>query len=164
MTPTSAKVIQALRGKTLVTAESLTGGGIGAALTAVPGSSEVYKGGIISYTNWVKEHLLGVPARLLEEQGAVSAPVAQAMAAGALERLAADVAVSVTGLAGPGGDDYGHPVGTVFIGYADRERQTVLDCHFSGSREEIRQQTIEAALSLVLRYNATHTDKEEMCR
>ena len=164
MTPTSAKVIQALRGKTLVTAESLTGGGIGAALTAVPGSSEVYKGGIISYTNWVKEHLLGVPAQLLEEQGAVSAPVAQAMAAGALERLAADVAVSVTGLAGPSGDDYGHPVGTVFIGYADRERQIVLPCRFSGSREEIRQQTIEAALALVLRHNAMHTDKEEMCR
>ena len=110
------EVLKALEGRTLVTAESCTGGGIGAALTAVPGSSSVYKGGIISYTNWVKHHLLGVDEGLLETVGAVSAPVAEAMARGARQALQADVAVSVTGLAGPGGDEFGNPVGTVYIG------------------------------------------------
>ena len=109
-------VLNALKGKTLVTAESCTGGGIGAALTSIPGSSEVYKGGIISYTNEVKIKLLGVDTELLDREGAVSASVAQAMACGARVALVADVAVSVTGLAGPSGDDFGNPVGTVFIG------------------------------------------------
>ena len=150
MTKLCADVLTALVGKTLVTAESLTGGGIGAALTAVSGSSAVYKGGIISYTNWVKENALGVSGRLLQEQGAVSAPVAKAMAEGVRKVLQADVAVSVTGLAGPGGDDYGNPVGTVFIGYADAHGSCVKQCLFTGSREEIRNQTIETALDLIL--------------
>ena len=110
------EVLERLSGKTLVTAESLTGGGIGAALTAVPGSSQVYKGGVISYTNWVKKNILGVPGEILETYGAVSAQTAQAMAWGVRELLKADVAVAVTGLAGPGGDEFGNPVGTVFIG------------------------------------------------
>ena len=147
------KVLKALEGKTLVTAESLTGGGIGAALTAVPGSSEIYKGGIISYTDWVKANLLGVPEEALERFGAVSAPVAQAMATGARERLRSDIAVSVTGLAGPGGDGYGHPVGTVFIGYRDEKNAVVRHYCFRGDREAVRQQTIEAALQLVLENN-----------
>ncbi len=150
MTNLCCKVLEALHGKTLVTAESLTGGGIGAALTAVPGSSEVYKGGVISYTNQVKEGLLGVPGAILEEHGAVSLPVAKAMAEGVRKLLQADVAVSVTGLAGPGGDDYGNPVGTVCIGYADQKKTLAVRHHFSGSREEVRRQTIEAALELVL--------------
>ena len=83
MTSLSCDVLAALKGKTLVTAESCTGGGIGAALTAIPGSSEVYKGGIISYTNWVKNRLLGVDQKLLDREGAVSAAVAEAMAQGA---------------------------------------------------------------------------------
>jgi len=149
----AADVIQALSGKTLVTAESLTGGGIGHVLTSISGSSAVYKGGVISYTNWVKENILGVPGGLLEEYGAVSAPVARGMAQGAHRLLNADIAVSVTGLAGPGGDEYGNPVGTVFIGYADENRVEVRRFHFSGSREEVRLQTIEAALHLVLEYN-----------
>ena len=94
------EVLKKLQGRTLVSAESCTGGGIGAALTAVPGSSEVYKGGIISYTNWVKANVLHVPQALLDTVGAVSAPVAEAMAKGAREVLQADVAVSVTGLHG----------------------------------------------------------------
>ena len=147
-------VLAALTGKTLVTAESLTGGGIGSALTAVSGASAVYKGGIISYTNEVKHGVLGVPMEMLEIHGAVSAPVAEAMAIGARNLLNADVAVSVTGLAGPGGDDYGNPVGTVFIGYADGERSLSIHQVFSGSRHEIRTQTIESALKLVLKYNA----------
>ena len=146
-------VIRALEGKTLVTAESCTGGGIGAALTAVSGSSAVFKGGIISYTNEVKNKVLGVDAKLLAEKGAVSAPVAEAMAKGARTKLQADVAVSVTGLAGPGGDDYGNPVGTVYIGYSDNERTEVRHFLFCGGRESIRSQAIRAALELILEMN-----------
>ena len=147
-------VISRLQGKTLVTAESLTGGGIGAALTQVSGASAVYKGGIISYTNEVKNKLLGVPVESLEQFGAVSEPVAGAMAEGARKALEADVAVSVTGLAGPGGDDYGNPVGTVFIGYSDADKTVVKPCLFSGDRESIRRQTAEEALKLILKHNA----------
>ncbi len=146
----SAKVLQALAGKRLATAESLTGGGIGQAITSVSGASAVYAGGIISYTNEVKHALLGVPMETLERFGAVSAPVAEAMAKGAKRALMADVAVSVTGLAGPNGDDYGNPVGTVFIGYADETAHFAREHHFSGTREAIREQTICAALALVL--------------
>ena len=127
------EVLERLSGKTLVTAESLTGGGIGAALTAVPGSSEVYKGGVISYTNWVKENILGVSGEILETYGAVSSQTAQAMALGVRELLKADVAVAVTGLAGPGGDEFGNPVGTVFIGYQDEKNAQVIACHFTGT-------------------------------
>ena len=107
-------VLKALQGKTLVTAESLTGGGIGAALTQVPGSSEVYKGGVICYTNWVKENILGVPGEILAQDGAVSLRTAEHLASGVRALLKADVAVAVTGLAGPGGDEFGHSVGTRF--------------------------------------------------
>lgn len=148
------EVLEKLKGKTLVTAESLTGGGIGAALTAVPGSSEVYKGGVICYTNWVKENILGVPAEVLERYGAVSTWTAGYMTSGVRRLLQADVAVAVTGLAGPGGDEFGHPVGTVFIGYQDRQISEVILCHFTGSREEIREQTIERALQLILDHNS----------
>lgn len=144
------EVLAALQGKTLVTAESCTGGGIGAALTAVPGSSCVYKGGIISYTNWVKHHLLGVDEALLETVGAVSAPVAEAMARGARQALQADVAVSVTGLAGPGGDEFGNPVGTVYIGYCDGSKNFSRHFRFAGDREAVRQAAIQEALKLVL--------------
>ncbi len=146
-------VLKCLKGKTLATAESCTGGGIGGALTAVPGSSEVYKGGIISYTNEIKEKLLHVDGKLLDTLGAVSAPVAEAMARGAKEALGADVAVSVTGLAGPGGDEFGHPVGTVFVGYCDAAVTTSREFHFQGDRQQVRGQTIEAALELVLEMN-----------
>ena len=148
--PTASKVIAQLAGKTLVTAESLTGGGIGAALTAVPGASAVFKGGIISYTDAVKREVLGVPAAYLSSFGAVSAPVAEAMALGAFNLMQADYAISVTGLAGPAGDDYGNPVGTVFIGFCSKTTGFSKEYHFSGDRESIRNQTIEAALQFVL--------------
>lgn len=150
MTRLCCDVLKALEGKTLATAESCTGGGIGAALTAIPGSSAVYKGGIISYTNQVKEHLLGVSADVLEAHGAVSAPVARAMAEGARKALSADVAVSVTGLAGPGGDDYGNPVGTVFLGYSDESITLAKEYHFKGDRGAVRNAAIRQALALIL--------------
>ena len=149
----SSKVIELLKGRTIATAESITGGGIGAALTAVPGSSEVYKGGVISYTDEIKREVLCVPPEWLDKYGAVSPWVAMEMASGVRGLLHTDVAVSVTGLAGPGGDDRGHPVGTVYIAYEDRERNGVHHYCFEGDRESVRQQTIEAALKLILLYN-----------
>ena len=147
----SFDVIAALQGKTLVTAESCTGGGIGAALTAVPGSSKVYKGGIICYTNEVKIHQLGVSAEVISRVGAVSAEVAQAMAVGIRRTMNADIAVSVTGLAGPGGDEYGNPVGTVYIGYADDKDCIAERFLFNGDRESVRKQAVEAALKILLK-------------
>ena len=143
-------VLKALEGKTLVTAESLTGGGIGAAITAVSGASAVYKGGIISYTNEVKRGVLGVSPQTLELHGAVSCRTAEEMAIGARKLLKSDVAVSVPGLAGPGGDEFGHEVGTVFIGFERQARAIAKKYCYSGDREAVRQQTIRAALKLIL--------------
>lgn len=150
MTSLCCEVLKRLEGKTLVTAESLTGGGIGAALTAIPGSSAVYKGGVISYTNEVKHEILGVDQEILRRYGAVSMWTAGAMASGVRKLLKADVAVSVTGLAGPGGDEFGHEVGTVFIGFESQARAIAKKYRFSGDREAVRQQTIRAALKLIL--------------
>lgn len=144
------EVLKRLEGKTLVTAESLTGGGIGAALTAVPGSSAVYKGGVISYTDEVKHELLGVDEEILRRYGAVSLWTAGAMASGVRKLLQADVAVSVTGLAGPGGDEFGHKVGTVFIGFENQAKSIAKEYRFTGDREAVRRQTICAALELIL--------------
>ena len=152
VTPLCCKVLEVLRtqNKTLVTAESLTGGGIGNALTSIPGASQVYKGGVISYVNAVKRDLLEVPQAILDRCGAVSPETAEAMALGVRKLLKADVAVSVTGLAGPGGDEFGHPVGTVYIGFCCGQNTLVKHCRFTGSREEIRYQTIRTALELIL--------------
>ena len=152
MTSLCCDVLERLRvkGVTLATAESLTGGGIGAALTAIPGASDVFKGGVVSYANEVKEKLLGVSYEILEQYGAVSAQTAAAMAFGVRELLKADTAVSVTGLAGPGGDEFGHSVGTVFIGFAGNRISLVKEYRFEGGREEVRCQTIRAALNLIL--------------
>lgn len=154
-TTLSSKVISCLleKKRTLATAESCTGGWIGRELTAVPGSSGAYLGGVISYTNGVKEKLLGVPAEVLEKYGAVSAPVAAAMAAGARKAIGADLAVSVTGLAGPGGDDFGNPVGTVFLGFADENGAIWEKRLFPGSREEIRLAACRRALELILEHS-----------
>ena len=150
MTNLAFEVIEKLNGKTLVTAESCTGGGIGAALTAVPGSSAVYKGGVVSYTDKVKKTVLGVDGELLNQYGAVSAPVAQAMAAGVRQLISASIAVSVTGLAGPGGDKFGNPVGTVFIGFESDGFSIVKQYRFSGDRDAVRRQAVEEALKLIL--------------
>ena len=145
-------VLAALRAKgmTLATAESLTGGGIGAALTAVPGASDVFRGGVISYVDQVKEEVLCVNREILECRGAVSQQTAEAMAAGVRKLLHADVAVSVTGLAGPGGDEFGNEVGTVYIGFSSREQSLVEKFLFHGNRKQIRSQTVTAALQLIL--------------
>ena len=146
-------VIKRLQGRTLATAESCTGGGIGYVLTAVSGASNVYKGGIISYCNEIKEKCLGVSGKTLGEFGAVSAQVAREMAAGARIALNADIAVSVTGLAGPSGDDFGNPVGTVYIGYADEKICIARHFLFDGDREAVRTQAVAAALNFILENN-----------
>lgn len=152
MTSLAFDVITRLQGKTLATAESCTGGGIGDALTAVSGASKVYKGGVISYCNEIKQKLLDVPEAILSKHGAVSDPVAKAMAQGVRNVLNADVAVSVTGLAGPSGDEFGNPVGTVYVGYADEIQCVSRHFVFCGDRESIRKQATDAALALILEY------------
>lgn len=150
MTDLCCNVRNALKGFSLVTAESCTGGGIGAALTSIPGSSEVYKGGVICYSNGVKEHVLGVDPDVLNRYGPVSYAVAEQMVIGVKRLLKADAAISVTGLAGPGGDEYGNAVGTVFIGCSFLEVTTVKEYHFSGDRKTVCQKAIKAALDLLL--------------
>ena len=151
MTKLTYDVLAALEGKTLSVAESCTGGMIGAAITSVPGSSKVFRGGIISYTNEVKADILKVPGELLDREGAVSLSVAKAMAEGVRKLMDSDYSISVTGLAGPSGDEFGNPVGTVYIGYADAERTLAQEYLFAGDRESVRNSATEAALQLLLK-------------
>jgi competence/damage-inducible protein CinA-like protein len=137
------------RGYTLATAESCTGGLVAARLTSIPGSSDVVLGGIVSYSNGVKMHELGVPAELIAEHGAVSAEVAAAMARGARERLGADVAVSVTGIAGPGGGTPEKPVGLVYLHAEGPLGGTGREFSFPGDRASIRARSVTGALHLV---------------
>ena len=148
----AGRVLEAARaaGKTVGTAESLTGGLIAATLIDVPGSSDVVRGGIVSYSSDVKRDVLGVGRETLALCGAVSEETACAMAEGARRALACDVAVSVTGIAGPGGAEPGKPVGTVWIGRADAALTCARCCHFPGTRDEVRLLTVRAALEFAL--------------
>lgn len=138
-------------GQTLATAESCTGGWVGKMLTDIPGSSKCYKGGIISYTNEVKHSVLGVPKELLDNLGPVSEPVAIAMAEGARRITNADIAVSVTGLAGPDGDGSGRPVGLVYIAL-NSERETLCrQLQLSGDRFSVREQACYEIFALIMR-------------
>ncbi|MCS6891018.1 MAG: nicotinamide-nucleotide amidohydrolase family protein [Rhodovarius sp.] len=139
------------RGLSLVTAESCTGGLIGAALTAVPGSSAVVEGGFIAYANEAKSRMLGVDPRLIAAHGAVSEEVARAMAAGALAASGADLAVACTGIAGPGGGSAAKPVGLVHIAAARRGGVMLHRAEvFPGDRAAVRAATVDAALALLL--------------
>ncbi len=148
----AAAVLDAARmqGLTLGCAESLTGGLICACLTSVPGSSDVVRGGVSSYMVEVKEHALGVEGSLIAEQGVVSEAVAQKMAEGALRELPCDVAVAVTGIAGPGGAEPGKPVGTVCAACAGPRGSESVTWHFEGDRAGVREQTVHHALLLML--------------
>ena len=123
---------------------------MGYALTSVPGSSAVFRGGVISYDNSVKRDLLGVPEEVLLSRGAVSAECASAMAVGARERLKVDYAVSLTGIAGPGGAVPEKPVGLVWFGLATPSGVSTEKMIFSGGREEVRSAAVEHALNLLL--------------
>jgi len=141
----------------LATAESCTGGHVGARLTEVPGSSDVYVGGVVAYANDVKVGALGVDPETIAAHGAVSEQVALAMARGAMERLGADAAVSVTGIAGPGGGSAEKPVGTVWFGVAHGKEVIARRALFPGSRHDIRARAAQAALHLLLRRLQTQT-------
>lgn len=142
----------------LVTAESCTGGWIGKVLTDIPGSSDFYLGGVISYSNTLKQTLLGVLPSTLARHGAVSEAAVQEMAIGALETLGGHVAIAVTGIAGPEGAQPDKPVGTVWFGWAWRrddeiETRVALET-FAGDREAVRRQAITRALSEILEVDA----------
>lgn len=141
------------KGLTLGTAESCTGGLIAKLITDLPGSSQVFNGGIVSYTNGVKAGVLGVSREMLEEFGAVSPQVAEAMARGAKEVLGCDIAVSATGVAGPDSDDRGNPVGLVYLGLAWADQCVVQEFHAGrGDRERIRRMAAGTALDMVRRH------------
>lgn len=138
-------------GLTIATAESCTGGLVSACLTAVPGASSVLDRGFITYTNEAKIDLLGVPADVIASAGAVSEAVARAMADGALQHANADVSVSITGIAGPGGGSPEKPVGLVWIAGARKGRETLAEEHLFGDigRPQVRERSLEAALRLL---------------
>ena len=138
------------RHQTLATAESCTGGLVGATLTSLPGSSAWYLGGIVAYSNFLKIRLLAVPPLLLNEHGAVSPETARAMAHGARDATGADFAVSLTGIAGPGGGSTKKPVGLVFIAVASPTQILVFEHQFEGSRDHIRTAATHAALRHLL--------------
>ncbi len=138
------------RHETVSTAESCTGGLVAAALTDVPGVSECYPGGIVSYANEVKRRDLGVPAEILATRGAVSEECAAAMAAGVRSRFGTDWSVVTTGIAGPGGGTPEKPVGLVFIGVAGPDGVTVERCLFKGDRAAVRAAAVSHALGLLL--------------
>jgi PncC family amidohydrolase len=132
-------------------AESCTGGSLAAAITDLAGVSSFFLGGIVSYANEVKQALLDVPEQVLREHGAVSAQTARAMAAGVRRRLSADVGISVTGIAGPGGATAGKPVGLVYIGVATPMAENIRRDIWHGDRAEVRAASVRAALELALR-------------
>ncbi|MDR1968009.1 MAG: CinA family protein [Burkholderiaceae bacterium] len=138
------------RGWMLATAESCTGGLIAAACTELAGSSNWFERGFVSYSNAAKTELLGVPAELIVRHGAVSEPVAHAMAAGAIAHSRAQVSVAVTGVAGPAGGSAAKPVGTVCFGWHADGRTHTETRHFAGDRAAVRAQTVTHALRRLL--------------
>jgi nicotinamide-nucleotide amidase len=141
-------------GKAVSTAESCTGGWVSKALTDIPGSSAVFHYGVVSYSNGAKEHILGVKNETLEEHGSVSEPVVEEMADGVLNLSGSDIAVAVSGIAGPDGGTKEKPVGTVWFAWARRDGGKVRTethlAHFDGDRELIRELTVVHALQGVL--------------
>lgn len=133
-------------GLKLATAESCTGGLLGARITAIPGSSDVYLGGVVSYSNEAKHSVLGVSAATLERHGAVSEEVVREMVRGVAERFGADVAIAITGIAGPGGGTPEKPVGTVWLAWQVRGEITAERIGFTGDRNQVRERAVQAGL------------------
>lgn len=148
---TAEKLVKVLaeKGLTCATAESCTGGGVGYAITAAPGSSAVFWGGVVSYDNSVKRGVLGVPEEVLETKGAVSPECAAAMADGAKRLLRTDLAVSITGIAGSGGESAEKPVGLIWFGLASDMGVVAEKRVFPGDRESVRAAAVEHALNLL---------------
>lgn len=140
-----------MQNQVLVTAESCTAGWVSQCVTQVAGSSQFFDRGFVTYTNLAKQEMLGVPDSVLSEFGAVSEPVARAMAEGALKHSQASVAISVTGIAGPDGGSLEKPVGTVWFGFAFKDRPTLAILnHFSGDRCSIRKQSVAFVLTTLI--------------
>ena len=154
MESNAARLVGLLKEKhfTITTAESLTGGTIAKIITTVPGSSAVFPGGVVSYCDRIKHEVLQVPRNLLDEHGAVSEPVARAMARGAAALMGTDLAVSATGLAGPEGDGSENPVGTVYLGLYAGGKAYCEHHVFSGDRESVRRQAAERAVNMALEW------------
>jgi nicotinamide-nucleotide amidase len=148
------------RGWKVATAESLTGGLVAGRLTSVPGSSDVVLGGIVAYANDLKEDELGVPARVLAEHGAVSAETAAAMASGARKRLRADVGISATGVAGPGGGTPQKPVGLVYLHVETPDTSRGIEFSLPADRDSIRTRSVVAALHLARRLLSQNRDED----
>lgn len=139
--------------KLLATAESCTGGWVGKVITDVPGSSHWYDRGFITYTNESKQEILGVPAEIIRTHGAVSEQTAKAMVEGVLRQSHADVVLSITGIAGPGGGSETKPVGLVWFGWGQRAGDIQTQSHtFPGDREAIRRQAVQHSLSILEKY------------
>lgn len=136
-------------GLTLALAESCTGGMIAARVTDIPGCSAWFRGGVVAYNNQVKTDLLQVPETLLEQHGAVSEPVARTMAEGVRRAIGSDLALSVTGIAGPDGGTTEKPVGTVFMAVVDQRDCQVERFLFSGDRSQVRQQAVDQAIIML---------------
>lgn len=150
---TTGLLVRALKEKgwKIATAESCTGGLVAAAITDVSGSSEVFDRGFVTYSNAAKTEMLGVPAAMLAKHGAVSEAVARSMAEGALNKSTADVAVAITGIAGPSGGTVDKPVGLVHFACATRAKTTHLEMRFGDlGRAAVRQAALRQALQLVL--------------
>lgn len=149
--PAAQNLIELLRAKNLTcaTAESCTGGGVGTAITAVPGASDVFLGGIISYANCIKQKVLGVSEATLRAKGAVSSECAAQMAEGARRLTGADLAVSVTGIAGPKGGSDEKPVGLVWFGIASQAGVRTEKVLFPGDRAKVREQAVIHALGML---------------
>ena len=152
MTALAARLQEAClaRGRSVATVESCTGGLVGAAITSVPGSSGYYLGGLITYADAIKRDLAGVPAEILASHGAVSAQVAVAMADGARMRLGADLAVSVTSVAGPDGGSAAKPVGLTYVGVADANGTDVRRHLWTGDRSANQRDSAISAIELLL--------------
>ena len=152
MSSLAERVVAAMRekGKTCATAESCTGGGVGSAITSVAGSSAVFQGGVISYANSAKVNVLGVSPESLARVGAVSPEVAAEMATGARRLLESDFAVSLTGIAGPGGGSAEKPVGLVWFALASASGVAAESRIFDGDRASIRAAAVEHALGMLL--------------
>ena len=136
---------------TLSTAESCTGGMIGACLTSIPGISDYYGYGFVTYSNDAKQKLIGVSEDTLKKHGAVSAETALEMAEGVLRVSGADVAVSVTGIAGPGGGTLLKPVGLVYVGFASKDKRHFKKLNLTGSREEVRLKTVANVIEIIIK-------------
>ena len=162
-TPSQAVAALVGAGRTVATAESLTGGLVCAALTDVPGSSAVVRGAVVAYATELKARVLGVDPELLATGGAVQAEVARQMATGVCRALGADVGVATTGVAGPDPQD-GRAVGTVFVAVAADGRVHVTELALSGDRGTIRARTVEAALDLLLAVGADGVNGTEDSR